>query len=295
VVAADAAQQGTDYPPSCIGPNASRGGDFCRTRRFDVLVWGDSHAAAYFRGLEQRAASFGLVAQLQWSGGCPPVLDAVPVTVAERRNETMPIPPLLQTDCANLNRDVIELVRELQIKAVVLAGAWDFWTEGVDIGTGEHRYLRSVHTEEDAADTVEETRRVLRAGLERTISELDRLGIPVMLLGQVPDYLESPSECVARAYLERLDPDSCGRPTAEVRARSTESGHLLSEVGEEYGARVIDPLPTFCPGDRCLVEVDGAALYRDSDHLAPEGSMFIGDKIGARFFGGLRKPVAEQR
>ncbi|HET7133595.1 MAG TPA: acyltransferase family protein, partial [Gammaproteobacteria bacterium] len=206
VVAADAAQEGTEYPPSCIGPNASRGGDFCRTRPFDVLVWGDSHAAAYFRGLERRAGSFGLEAQLQWSGGCPPVLDAVPVTVAARRNETLPIPPLVQSDCAQLNRDVLGLVRDLHVKAVVLAGAWDFWTEGVDIGTGEHRYLRDVHAQENAEDNVEETRRVLRSGLERTISELDRLGIPVMLLGQVPDYLQSPSDCVARAYLEELDP-----------------------------------------------------------------------------------------
>jgi peptidoglycan/LPS O-acetylase OafA/YrhL len=288
VVATDAAQEGTKYPPSCIGPNADRGGDFCRTRQFDVLVWGDSHAAAYFRGLERRAASFGLVAQLQWAGGCPPVLDAVPVTVAARRNETLPIPPLLQNDCAELNRDVLDLVRDLRVKAVALAGAWDFWTEGVDIGTGERRYLRDAHAEGNAEDNVEETRRVLRAGLERTISELDKLGIPVMLLEQVPDYLESPSECVARAYLEGLDPASCGRLTVDVRARSKASQRLLGEIGTEYGTRVIDPLPTFCPGERCLVEVDGTALYRDSDHLAPQGSIFIGDKIGAKFFGNLR-------
>jgi hypothetical protein len=213
------------------------------------------------------------------------VLDAVPVTLAVRRGEALPIPPAEQRDCAVINRDVLALVRDLHVKAVVLAGAWDFWTEGVDIGTGERRFLGDAHAAADAPHSVEESRRVLRAGLDRTIVELDRLGVQVLLLGQVPDNLVSPSECVARAYLDGRDPASCGRLATDARARSGESQRLLRELGAEHGARVVDPLATFCPGTRCLVEANGAALYRDSDHLAPEGSIFIGDAIGGTFFG----------
>jgi len=282
VVTADAAQEDEEYPPSCVGPNAGR--NDCSRRRFDLLVWGDSHAAHYFAGVERRAAAWGLTAQLQWAGGCPPVLDATPVTQPVRRNEALPIAPTVQDDCADINRRVLELVENSgTVRTVALAGAWDFWTEGVDIGTNERRYLRDAR-QAGAEQSVAESRRVLREGLGRTVAELRKLGVEVLLLGQVPDNVQSPSDCVARAYLAGTDPATCGRSAADARARSAESLRALREVAAANGARVFDPNGRFCAGARCLVEAGGAALYRDSDHLAPDGSRFVGDAIDADLF-----------
>jgi hypothetical protein len=282
VVTADAAQQDAEYPPSCVGPNAEN--NDCSGRRFQVLVWGDSHAAHYFFGIEQRAADFGLTAQLQWDGGCPPVLDAVPVTLPVPNNEVLPPAPRQQPGCVDVNRKVLDLIRSNgTVKSVALAGAWDFWTEGVDIGTNERRFLRDAR-QRDAALSVGESRRVLREGLQRTVAELQALGIEVLLLGQVPDYMRSPSECVARAYLEETDPSTCGRRAEDARARSEESLSALREVAAASGARVFDPLERLCAGARCLVEADGATLYRDSDHLAPNGSRFVADAVDPELF-----------
>ncbi|HEX5046806.1 MAG TPA: acyltransferase family protein [Gammaproteobacteria bacterium] len=282
VVAADAAQNDTDYPPSCVGPNAE--GNDCRGRAFDVLVWGDSHAAHYFLGLERRAGALGLTAQLQWDGGCPPVLDAIPVTLPARGNELLPPDPEEQTGCADVNRRVLDVVRNSgTVHSVVLAGAWDFWTQGIDIGTNEHRYLRDAR-QTDAALNVQTSRRVLREGLSRTVAELREIGVDVVLLGQVPDNVRSPSECVARARLDDVDPAACGMFASDARARAAESLRALRDVAAANGARVFDPLPRFCPGTRCVVEAGGAALYRDSDHLAPDGSRFVADALDADVF-----------
>ena len=50
--------------------------DRCRTgpNPADVLLWGDSHAGAIWPGVMAAVAQKGMVAELIWDGGCPPLL-----------------------------------------------------------------------------------------------------------------------------------------------------------------------------------------------------------------------------
>ncbi len=282
VVTADAAQVDETYPPSCVGPNAAGARNGCLDAHFDLLVWGDSHAAHYFAGIARHAEAKGLKAQLQWVGGCPPVLGAVPVTVRPPLGSLLEPEPHLNPSCAQLNRETLATIkRSPELKAVVLAGAWSFWSEGLDIGTDERRYLT------DGADgpySVAETRRVLHDGLSRTVAQLRSLGLEVLLLGQVPDDERSPSECLAEAYLAHAEPNACGRRASAVRARMLWSRKTLREIAARYDAYVFDPLATLCADTRCEVEAHGTPLYRDSDHLTSFGSKIAVENLGAEFF-----------
>lgn len=281
-VAADAVQRGEAYPASCAGPNAASGPNPCIDTPIDILVWGDSHAAHYFAGIEQRAAAAGLRAQLQWGPGCPPVLGAVPVSVPRAVNEIFRPPGRRDEFCPALNDEVLATVRaNPAIRTVVLAGAWNFWAEGLDLATGEGRYLAAP----DAHDyDIETTRALLRQGLTRTIAELRQLGIEVVLLGQVPDNPTSPSECLARAYDGSGNIAACGRPLDTVLARTAWSDGLLDELGADTEVTVFDPLPRMCAAERCLVEAEGQPLYRDADHLSPQGSRFVADALPPDIF-----------
>lgn len=287
VVVADAAQLDRGYPPTCVGPYAT--GSSCADAPFEVLVWGDSHAAHYFAGIAQRAAAAGLDARLQWSDGCPAVLDAVPVTLPTG-NATLGAPARRSEECAAINDEMLEVIRGNQsIKAVALAGAWDFWAMGVDIGTNEQRYLAARESSEIGVD---ESRRVLRKGLERTIDELQKLGLQVLLLGQVPDYTRSPSECMARAYAAGAAIDGCRLTRDAALERSAWSRDLLRQLAAAHGAAVFDPSARLCAGSQCLIEAGGTPFYRDSDHLSPEGSLFLGDALPADFFRAAPRPVS---
>jgi SGNH domain-containing protein/acyltransferase-like protein len=284
VVVADAAQLERDYPATCVGPYATGGS--CVDKPIDVLVWGDSHAAHYFEGVQRRAAAAGLTAQLQWSDGCPAVLDAVPVTVPIG-NATLGAPARRNVACASINDGVLALIRaNPSITAVALAGAWDFWGTSVDIGTNERRYLSARDSTEIG---LEESQRVLRAGLERTVGELRQLGVQVLLLGQVPDYVRSPSDCMARARAAGMGTASCPRSRDEALARSAWTRETLREIATAHGAAVFDAAGRLCAGSACLIEADGAPFYRDSDHLSPEGSAFLGNALPAEFFHEARR------
>ena len=267
VVTADAAQADEEYPPSCVGPNA--GGNDCRGRRFDVLVWGDSHAAHYFLGVQRRAAAFGLTAQLQWAGGCPPVLDATPVTQPVRRNEALPIAPAVQDGCADINRRVLDLVRSSDtVRSVALAGAWDFWTEGVDIGTNERRYLRDAR-QAGAEQACAESRRVLPKGSgarsRSCASSASRCCCSVRFR----------QRCLAvRLRCPRV---SRGDGRRGLRHAAADARHVrreparLREIAPRTARACSTPRQDSARA-RTASWKPIAALYRDSDHLAPDGS-----------------------
>jgi peptidoglycan/LPS O-acetylase OafA/YrhL len=277
VVTADAASSDEVYPPSCVGPNAESAGA-CADETFDLLVWGDSHAAHLFAGLERRAADAGLTARVQWVGGCPPAQDATPVTLppAEGGSDEAKI----DRRCARFNREILDLATNGRVRAVALAGAWSFWSEGVDIGSGERRYLVGGHEK----PAVEESRRGLREGLGRTVAELRAHGVEVLLVAQVPDNVEDPPHCIALAYLAEQDPAECGRRSAEALARLSFSRQMLGEIAARYGAYLFDPAAQLCTDERCAVAANGVPLYRDEDHLSLYGSRLVAAGAEPAFF-----------
>jgi hypothetical protein len=216
------------------------------------------------------------------------VLEATPVTVPTG-NATLGAPARRNDSCASLNDQVLALLRaNRSITTVALAGAWDFWSSGVDIGTGERRYLAARDSDDLGVD---ESRRVLRAGLERTVRELRGLGLQVLLLGQVPDYARSPSECLARSRAAGEDAEDCRGPRGAALARSQWSRELLQELAAAHGATVFDPHAQLCAPATCLVEAGGRQLYRDSDHLSADGSAFLGAALPERLFHNAALPV----
>jgi hypothetical protein len=43
--------------------------------------------------------------------------------------------------------------------------------------------------------------------------------------------------------------------------------------------RILDPMPLFCPGPRCLATLNGQMMYRDNVHLNRFGSEFVAKKL----------------
>jgi hypothetical protein len=77
----------------------------------------------------------------------------------------------------------------------------------------------------------------------------------------------------------------------DVLARSAWSDGLLDELGAATEVTVFDPVPRMCAAERCLVEAEGQPLYRDADHLSPQGSQFVADALPPDIFDKALGPV----
>ena len=59
--------------------------------------------------------------------------------------------------------------------------------------------------------------------------------------------------------------------TVEERQGATRL--IISEMAARHGAAVIDPLPSLCGSERCMIQDRGVLLYADEDHLSVAGAL----------------------
>ncbi|MDI4655899.1 acyltransferase family protein [Xanthobacter autotrophicus] len=224
---------------------------------FDVLLWGDSHASALMAGLGEAATRADASIRLVMLPACPPLGEVVTLHESIKG---------LERQCPAFNRGVLELIAEKRPKLVVMAGRWSPWTSlqpGFAIRDGNDRYL-----------SAEEARAEFARGLARSVEGVTRLGIPVVLVGQVPEFGFSPPHCITRAEFSGADTARClSQDREKTLAGLAASNQVLLDVAKG------NPLVTtvllsdrFCGKENCPAMEAGTLIYRDPNHLSVEGS-----------------------
>ncbi len=240
-----------DGPPCRIGPAGARE---------EVLVLGDSHAAAaigVFRHLEGAAGRAFRVAALP---ACPPALG---VTVAGGDTEAA---------CPAHTAAALDWLagEGRHVRRVWLVARWPFYATGrFPEAEGRDRVfpLREV---DGAPGPLAENPERLARGLARTVARLRALGVEVTLLAAVPEIGWSvPRVLAAAAWAGRAPPP--GPSLAESRARSRSADAVLARLAETEGVRLVDPAPLLCRPD-CALAAEGRPLYTDADHLSRHGA-----------------------
>ncbi|MEC9344719.1 MAG: acyltransferase family protein [Pseudomonadota bacterium] len=193
-----------------------------------TLLWGDSYAMHYSPGFQMAAEGNPLTVYQFTSASCAAALDFNTF----RR-------PL----CARLWERVPEIVRQQDIRIVVMSSNWFVYLRR---GLLEYRQITD------------------------TIAALRRSGVEVLMVGQSPlfDFV-TPVE--RRYQLEHRKDDGAG--TGRLRsalAFGPELPERLSAAGA--GAHYFDPLPGFCDGSECLFYDDGYYLFFDPGHFSHVGA-----------------------
>jgi len=123
------------------------------------------------------------------------------------------------------------------------------------------------------------------ADLRRTISQLNALGVPVILLGPVVQFRSRLPSMLMRAHLRDVDarPDDFVLP--DIFALDAKMKAVLS-AGEKFSyVSVVDAL---CPMRQCPITIDGGIpLSWDHAHLTAEGSVYVMERLLPML--GLRK------
>ncbi len=184
-----------------------------------TLQWGDSFAAHYVPGLMAHAAAVpGKLYQYTYAG-CPPVLAYYSYA---------------RPACTRFNQRAIELIKELEVKTVILSARWlDLRSRGLDLLAG-------------------------------TIDELRSLGVKVVVIGQSPAFVTNVDVI---AYANRA---AQGERATWFTLVDSHFNEKLKQASA--GAAFIDSIAIGCEAGRCPYLEGGRFLYFDSAHYSNFGS-----------------------
>jgi hypothetical protein len=233
-------------------------------RSFDVAVIGDSHAEVLIAAFDKLLKPRGLSGRQVTTNGCVPLFD---VRVISGRGVER---------CRDFAETVSTfLERHDQLEFVVLSARWALYSETRWL-EGESAARRFLVDAQDQSLTLENSRRALSEGLERTVELLTARGLRVLLIAQVPPLSSRRARCVAWARWHGEDESSCHEPAAAARARTAFGDALIARI-----AAGNDRVEAFFPGNilcdavRCTPVLDGIYLFRDEDHLNPAGAELL--------------------
>lgn len=147
--------KGSRSDSSAFSPNCSGISNISPPKPL-VLLWGDSHAASLYRGLNNQAKTANFDLAQYNAAGCPPIVD---FSISDRK------------ECREINRFVMSKIKELHPHTVILSAHWSRYNGTAD-GSDQLDYQK----------------------LRSTIQSLRNQNIPnVVLVGHLPTFeIEQP-------------------------------------------------------------------------------------------------------
>jgi hypothetical protein len=254
----------------CISP-ASKARD-----GYDIIVWGDSHGDALFPAIAAIGQSHGLATRQVTKRGCPPLLGAE--IVDERRAK-----PFGPRTCEKYNNEMLqELQQHPRPSLVVLVARWSMYTE-TSTAVGGGRRIFMVDGEHQTHD-IETSRKVVSRALERTLDAIATLGIPVLLVGQAPEFHQDPNICFVERTLLRRDVSDClAQPRAVADQRLGPSEEILLKVASDrWSTTYISLASILCDKEICRAADNNQPLYEDNNHLDLSGARVVGRAFSER-------------
>jgi len=250
--------------PSCVFGGA----------KWNVIVAGDSHAAALVSGVAAAALVSGVAAAagrpdagvVQWTySACVFVPGMIPVRT-HGFNE--------KSDCSGFNRWMIERLETVPATVpIVIAGRYARVAFGPvedrhNVEVPEVRFSSAAYERTTPEFLAEFGRRVTDAACELAKTRM------VFMVRPIPEMTVNVPRYMSRRMAWGLDSE-VSIPMEQYMHRN---GWLLAAqdaAKERCGVRVLDPLPYLCRDGRCYANRDGRPLYYDHGHLSEYGNKLL--------------------
>ncbi len=236
-----------DFASFChpIAVEGVRGGGACvlgdpAKKTFDFALWGDSHAHHYAPAIGALAKANNASGILFAFSACGPFLDSG------------------TESCRDFNKSVLNwTAKHNSVRLVILASRWV-------------NFRREF---EQALDHSDGRGSPLLSG---TLASLSKLPVSTVILGQVPEFKQSVSACIARAEFYRRDAGSCTLASAaEIGKRYAPVNAYFAALQKRYPLTVVNPLPAFCDATWCRAIDQGKIFMRDESHLTVTGAFHV--------------------
>lgn len=225
-----------------------------------ILLWGDSIVEQLYPSAVQMAGTPGNPQIVMGTyAGC------VPVRSLNRTEAGF--------DCPGFNQKLFERALQPDIQTVVLGGAWTF-----ALGNGDaQRSAMRPCSPAGSCDSFSSPGAAIaftENQLTMDIAALTKLGKRVLLILPFPGYQRPVALYLARGGLDArfLIPKLSHRQHLERNAPATA---MLRRIAAAQSVRLIDPAEILCARGECEFERGGVALYRDGEHLVPDGARLL--------------------
>ena len=236
-------EQGPEtFKPECWDHPAASGSG--------ILLWGDSHAASLFPGMQMlQVEGHGPRHLAQFTKArCPPVL---------------PPPPQASARCEETNRHVLARIAAAPPDTVLLGGHWSFY-----VGATEAQTLQL-------------------GDLRRTVQALQELGVRrVIVMGHLPTWTAPLPRVLLTAWRQHGAVPERSLSALDPRAAAADRGLRLALQGT--GALFVSAMEALCDSAGCLVTQtrQGTAypMAHDESHLTVDGSAALMRRSRERLF-----------
>lgn len=204
-----------------------------------VLVWGDSHAMAILPAVDTLLKENGISGRAATHSGVAPLLNWCSDREPKKEEQKA------------LNDAVFGYIRRQGIEDVVLSCWWDGYSLS---GGGASNFLPA---------------------LCDTVRRLSNCRIRTWVVLDVPTYSIDVPRAIASNFPESYFAAHGGTPVASRPEQITHPDRI-AEL-KAAGAKIIDPRPRFLDSRnrRYVVSAGGHSLYRDDNHLTPEGAKIM--------------------
>lgn len=246
-------------PHDCWGRLVQRGCDFGAAGGTALALIGDSHASHWLAGLEQAGRERGWKIVPYVMGACP---------VADLRGLLRGAARRMYGRCAAFQEEVMRRLETQRPQAVILSNA-DYYMEG-DGGGTQPRLPAPVWTE----------------GLRRTYARIQKLGIPVLVMRDVPWAPFDVPGCLSRRAARLPLASDCS--FVPDRAFMAAAHQAQDRAASGLGIRFVDLNDRICATRRCATERNGMVLYTDDDHISSTLSRSLAPVLGERVALALR-------
>ena len=252
------------YRNECIdGPSLDRMlklGDKCRLGAPDAkpefVLWGDSIAGALADGVDLAARQAKQAGMIFGLHACPPLLGAGGWGRGSAGR------------CPNFQSGMMDTIDRLGVRKVILAASWQ--------ALGKDFYIKSVRAD---GETGEEA---FAEPLMRTIAELKKRNINIVLIGPYPDSDISIPESIAKSIIFKKE-FVATLPESEFMRKNAVALSLFSREYVKENVQFIDLGARFCDGEYCRLSSGIRSFFFDNGHLTLTTSLALSDILGQAF------------
>lgn len=261
--------------------------DYCvlgdKDRAPSLMLWGDSHAESLVTALGDTSERLGLSALQATYEACPPTLDVYRVDAGADHL------------CRQFNNDAFEFLKSSRdIRTVILLGRWTLYLEHAlyDNGEGGVEKGEKLHLARvDGALDEPTRRRQLAEQIKSTVEQILALGKTVILVYPVPEVgWDVPTYAAKTALFGNGEAQPyLSTSYSQFKKRNASMYAALDAIAPHPNLVRVYPEKTLCGtvlADRCVANLNGAALYYDDDHLSNEGAALVISEMAGALRGG---------
>jgi len=247
-----------------------------KKNKIDFIAFGDSHLVSFHSLFDELGKKHNKKGLFLGYSGCPPILNVYPIRSDQ-----------IKRNCHELNKLVLNLVREKNIQNLVLVSRWTYYTDGNNFGNK----LQYLNLSPSRSSNKSLSRKAFHKGLKDTLKIYETNKTNVFLLEQAPFQNIDSKKIYYRSH--NSNPIKFKKNIIKYSVDLEKHNNLqkfvnkiFDDLSKNYkNLNIISLKDLFCSENlkKCLVGNTKHSFYIDNGHLSFYGVNLIKDKINNFF------------